>query len=282
VRKLSLKRLRVEPLEQRALLSCTLAPGPVAVDHLQVDPESYEPSSLLVRFRDDLSASAVDWGQLDQAGLAPGTRIGKAFSLVSGLREVHVDHGTNIQEALAAYRADPNVLYAEPNYRVHVAALPDDPQLSNLWGLENDGQTGGTPDADIDAALAWDVTGGAANTVVAVVDTGVDYTHEDLAANIWVNPGEIAGDGLDNDGNGFVDDVHGYDIVNGDGDPMDDHDHGTHVAGTIGAVGNNGLGVAGVNWSVQIMAVKFLDASGSGTLSDAVEAVNMLRKLVSG
>ena len=107
-----------------------------------------------------------------------------------------------------------------------------------------------------------------------MIDTGVDYNHPDLAANIWTNPGEIAGDGIDNDGNGYVDDVHGYDFINNDGNPMDDHGHGTHVAGTIGAVGNNGLGVAGINWNVQIMALKFLDATGSGSTSDAIEALN--------
>ena len=109
--------------------------------------------------------------------------------------------------------------------------------------------------------------------MVAIIDTGIDYTHPDLAANIWTNPGEIAGDGIDNDGNGYVDDVHGYDFVNNDGDPMDDHFHGTHTAGTVGAVGNNGVGVTGVNWQVKLMALKFLGASGSGSVSGAVSAL---------
>ena len=166
-----------------------------------------------------------------------------------------------------------SVLYAEPNYRVHTTQLPNDPRYSELWGLENLGQTGGALDVDIDAPEAWDVTTGD-HTLVAVIDTGVDYTHEDLAGNMWVNAGEVPGDGIDNDGNGFVDDVHGYDFVNNDGDPMDDQGHGTHVAGTIGAVGNNGVGIVGVNWNAQILAVKFLDASGSGTNADAVRAIN--------
>ena len=110
-------------------------------------------------------------------------------------------------------------------------------EYDSLWGLNNQGQTGGTADADIHAEEAWEITTGSSNTIVAVVDTGVDYLHPDLAANMWSNPGEIAGDGIDNDGNGYVDDVHGYDFANGDGDPMDDHFHGTHVAGTIGARG---------------------------------------------
>src|SRR5262249_48878129 len=146
--------------------------------------------------------------------------------------------------------------------------------FSSLWGLHNTGQTGGTPDADIDAPEAWDVTTGSSSVVVAVIDTGVDYTHPDLAANIWTNAGEVPGNGVDDDHNGYVDDVHGYDFVNNDGDPMDDHFHGTHVAGTIGAVGNNGTGVAGINWNVKIMALKFLDGNGGGYASDAIRAVN--------
>ena len=125
---------------------------------------------------------------------------------------------------------------------------PNDPSFGQTWGLNNTGQTSGqagVADADIDAPEAWDLTTGSRSIVVGVIDTGVDYTHPDLAANIWTNPGEIAGNGIDDDGNGFVDDVHGYDFANNDGDPMDDNGHGTHVAGTIAAVGNNGIGVAG-------------------------------------
>jgi len=153
-------------------------------------------------------------------------------------------------------------------------ALPNDPQLGQLWGLNNTGQNGGTPHADINAPAAWGISTGSRNVVVAVIDTGVDYTHSDLAANIWTNLRETAGNGRDDDGDGFADDVHGYDFVNNDGDPTDDFGHGTHVAGTIGGVGNNGLGVAGVNWSVSIMPLKFLGANGSGRTSDAVRAIN--------
>src|SRR4029077_14236275 len=106
------------------------------------------------------------------------------------------------------------------------------------------------------------------------IDTGIDYNHPDLAANIWTNPGEVPGNRVDDDHNGFVDDVHGYDFANNDGDPKDDNGHGTHTAGTVGAGGNNGVGVVGVNWHVQLMAVKFLGAGGSGTTSDAVRAIN--------
>ncbi|MCB0339865.1 MAG: S8 family serine peptidase, partial [Bdellovibrionales bacterium] len=121
--------------------------------------------------------------------------------------------------------------------------LPNDASFSSLWGLHNTGQTGGTLDADIDAPEAWDITTGDSSIVVGVVDTGIDYTHPDLAANMWRNPGEVAGNGIDDDGNGVVDDVFGYNAVSHNGNPMDDHNHGTHCAGTIGAVGNNGTGV---------------------------------------
>jgi subtilisin family serine protease len=139
--------------------------------------------------------------------------------------------------------------------------------------MNNTGQTGGTNDADLDAPEAWDIQTGSESTLIAVIDTGVDYNHPDLAANIWTNPGEIAGNGLDDDQNGFIDDIHGWDFVNNDADPMDDNLHGTHVAGTIGAIGDNGVGVAGVNWRTKIMALKFLGGDGSGTLADAIGAI---------
>ena len=161
----------------------------------------------------------------------------------------------------------------EPNFKVSVNRVPNDPQFGALWGLNNIGQTGGVADADIDAPEAWDTTTGSNQIIVAEIDTGIDRTHPDLAPNIWVNPGEIPGNGIDDDGNGFVDDVYGYDFYNRDADPMDDHGHGTHVAGTIGAVGDNGIGVAGVNWNVRLMSVKFIGADGYGFTSDAIDAV---------
>jgi hypothetical protein len=184
-------------------------------------------------------------------------------------------------EIIAALERDPRVRYAERNVRFRISAEPDDPSFGELWGLDNSGQPvtgfGGTPDADVDAPEAWDVTTGSADVIVGVIDTGVDYSHPDLAANIWLNESEnCAGcrnDGVDNDGNGYVDDWRGWDFLNDDNDPFDDNGHGTHVAGTIGAVGDNGRGVTGVNWSVRIIPLKFLSANGSGDASDAVRAL---------
>jgi subtilisin family serine protease len=190
------------------------------------------------------------------------------------LRTVEVrDKRRRIDEVLAELRRQPGVEYAEPDYRVHVdAQFPDDPRFGELWGLHNTGQSGGSPDADVDAPEAWDQTTGDSSLVVGVIDTGVDYTHEDLAANMWRNPGETE-NGLDDDGNGYVDDVFGVNCITGTGDPFDDHYHGTHVAGTIGAVGDNGIGVAGMSWNVRIMALKFLDSGGGGWTSDAIECL---------
>ena len=178
-----------------------------------------------------------------------------------------------VAEALATWSEDPRIEYIQPNYTLSIAAtIPNDPNFSQLWGLSNTGQTGGTADADIDAPEAWDIQTGS-DILVGIIDTGIDYTHPDLVENIWTNPGEIAGNGIDDDGNGYVDDIHGYDFAYGDSDPMDGNSHGTHVAGTIAARGNDGTGVAGINWSAQLMALKFLDDSGSGYTYNALLAI---------
>src|ERR1700682_5932829 len=171
----------------------------------------------------------------------------------------------------SALLSDPNVVYVEPNYIWHASDTPNDTSYSQLWGLKNIGQfissSPGTAGADISAEAAWRVTTGSAALVVGVVDTGVDYTHPDLAANIWSNPG----------GKGNVAcaaGTHGYNAITKTCDPSDDHYHGTHVSGTIGAVGNNALGVVGVNWVVSIMGLKFLDSQGGGTTAAAIAAID--------
>jgi len=173
---------------------------------------------------------------------------------------------------LDAVRADPAVDWAEPNYLRYPSKTPNDPLFSQQWHLLNRGQQGGLPGADIQAAAAWDSTTGDRRVVVAVVDTGIDYAHPDIQGNLWVNPREIPGNGKDDDGNGYVDDYHGIDATADTGDPMDDAGHGTHVAGIIGAVGDNGVGVSGVNWRVSLMALKFMTADG-GTVADELKCL---------
>lgn len=186
--------------------------------------------------------------------------------------------GKSVKEAIEILSKNPAVKIAEPNYLYRKALIPNDPSLGDLWGLNNTGQAGGTNDVDIDAPEAWDITTGDRDVVIGVIDTGVDYNHEDLADNAWVNPGEIAGNGVDDDGNGYIDDVYGIDAFNVDTDPMDDDSHGTHVAGTIGAVGDNGIGVVGVNHQVSIAACKFLGPDG-GSTAGAIECIDYFTDL---
>src|SRR5262245_14902904 len=243
--------LRLDPLEGRSVPNAA-APIP------QADPGSYDPHSLLIRLKADAPRVL--------AAVAPGAEFERPFGLVNGLWSVRLAAGLDVPTALVAARANPFVEYAEPNYILHVETTPNDPKYADgtLWDMNK-----------IAMPAAWDVSTGHPDVLVAVIDTGADYNHPDLAANIWTNAAEAAGTaGVDDDGNGFVDDIHGYDIVNHDGDPMDDHSHGTHVAGTIGAVGNNGVGVVGVNWSVRIMPVKTFNASGNGTTADTIAGLN--------
>ena len=198
----------------------------------------------------------------------------------SDVNVVDLPRDLAISEAVRAYEDSPDVAYAEPNFILQPSAVPNDPGYRDLWGLNNTGQTGGTVDADVDAPEVWDTTTGSPGTVVGVIDEGIDVRHPDLRDNIWTNPGEIAGNQLDDDRNGYVDDVNGYDFANNDSsvydpDPVtgDGDEHGTHVAGTIAAVGNNGVGVTGVNWEAQVASLKFLSTTG-GSTSDAIEAIN--------
>ncbi|TLM77112.1 MAG: hypothetical protein FDZ70_05885 [Actinobacteria bacterium] len=199
-------------------------------------------------------------------------------SLVPGLALVRPDAGRSAEAVRRAYANRPDVLYAEFDAIIPAVteAVPNDPRFAEQWPLANTGQNGGTPGADISAVPAWDDTVGSRDVVVAVLDGGVNYKHEDLAANAWVNPGEIAGNRIDDDGNGVVDDVHGADYVSGDGDPLDVSwiSHGTHVAGIIGAVGGNGTGVSGVSPQVSLMGIRVVDASNNLLVSNLLAGID--------
>src|SRR4051794_19468763 len=239
----------------------TAAPtGPAAV-----------PGEIVVGFRSGVRAS-----ERSAARSAADVRAQRNL-LAPGGQLVQAVNGQTVERAIAALERRSDVRYAEPNWIYHATTTtPDDPLFGSLWGLNNTGQpvnglAAGTADDDIDAPEAWDRNRGSASTVVAVVDSGVAYDHPDLAPNIWSNPGEIAGNGVDDDHNGRVDDVRGWDFADGDNDPWDYQDHGTHVAGTIAARGNNGVGIAGVAWQASIMPVRVINGLGSGTSANIAD-----------
>src|SRR5882757_659557 len=219
-------------------------------------PAAARPDRLLVK--------PAAGGNLSALHAALGTTVLREFPGIGGLQVVQVPAGADAAGLIAAYQQSALVAYAEPDFIVHALNDPNDFRYwdGSLWGLRNTGNYGGTPGADIKAAQGWDVQTSAANIIVAVTDTGARLSHEDLAANLWTNPGEsgknILGldkgmNGLDDDHDGYIDDVHGINAILGTGLPLDDYGHGTHVSGTIGGVGNNSVGVVGVAWRVQLM-----------------------------
>lgn len=266
------------PAQTRSVLATPLA---------QSDEETpaYVPGQLIIGFRPGVTQEQIadfyaTYGLAEREDLDnnpedtdPGQK----------LASVQVEVTANLVQLL---ESDPRVRYAEPNYLLHIARTPDDPDLNKLWGLHNIGQTGGLNGADVSAMQAWDITTGSKELIVAIIDTGIDFNHPDLAANMWVNPkecpqgfGKCSADGKDDDNNGYIDDFYGANTISDNGDIMDDFGHGTHVAGTIGAVGNNGVGVVGVNWNVQLLGCKFLSASGSGTTANAIKCFNYIEEL---
>ncbi|MFP6619757.1 MAG: S8 family serine peptidase, partial [Pirellulaceae bacterium] len=292
---------QLEHLEQRRLLSVS----PLATDSPDeppVDPAWFaavadpdETTRMGTRFLDHAATSQLPSSQVDLSrwivklsddlvaqyptpASANALFAGSEMEVLSGLglpgQLLVGAHCTTTGQALEFFANEPGILYYEADTVQLASLIPSDPLFDQQIGLHNTGQDGGTVDADIDAPAAWEITQGHANVVVAIIDTGIDLDHPDLAANIWTNPGEIANNGIDDDENGFIDDVHGWDFRNNDADPDDDHRHGTHVAGTVGAVGNNGVGVAGIAWHTTLMPLKFLGHNNTGFTSDAVEAIN--------
>jgi Tol biopolymer transport system component/subtilisin family serine protease len=254
----------------------------------------FVPGEILVRFRNESQAKVIERSEMSvrAEGRTLQVRV-EPFAgskLVEGLRLARVPAGDTLS-AIAELSARPEVLYAEPNYVRRINKLPNDPRFSEMWGLKNTGQPNGNGNpgsvgADIDAELAWNTTTGSRSVVVGVIDEGIDVNHEDLKDNIWKNPVEVA-NGVDDDGNGYVDDVNGWDfyhndktVFDGTGNyPADETDaHGTHVAGTIGASGDNGTGVVGINWQVSLMSLKILGPDG-GSSAGAISAYNYAGKM---
>lgn len=275
-----------------------LTPSLITTKHQE--PE-FVAGELLVRFRSDAVA-------VNKAGLRSEIvvteasrqipvqleRLTEGEDLVDGLRLARVAP-EDTESAIAALRARPDVIYVEPNFIRRKAAVPNDTRYAEQWALKNTGQFGPAGN-DIKAEAAWDITTGSRSIVVGVVDEGIDINHPDLKDNVWNNPAEIAGNGIDDDGNGFVDDLNGWDFAHDDNTvfdyalpsypPPDDYaldvdDHGTHVAGIVGALGNNAVGVSGVNWQVSLLPLKFLGQTGgsSANLLKALSYAKMMREL---
>ncbi|MCM0604963.1 MAG: S8 family serine peptidase [Xanthomonadaceae bacterium] len=212
----------------------------------------------------------------------------------ASIHVVELDQSKDTDAAIQALKANPDVEIAEKNFRINMyqdkskpaeklPGTPNDELFSKQWGMQNIGQvlgsswskSTGTAGADINVSPLWakGITG-SQDIIVAVIDTGIDLTHPDLVGNIFVNKDEIPGNGIDDDNNGFIDDVNGWNFVDKNNKPSDDHDHGTHCSGVIGATGNDKVGVTGVNWKVRILPLKFLSAKGGGTLEGAIDAIN--------
>lgn len=248
----------------------------------------------MVRLKAEESAGADDFIEDHGLDLRREYRVPEQMNLPGRMMLLDLPEGRSVEQALAELAQDRRVATAAPNHIFKVdlpepeakpepvphqseqprkltprrsslfCSVPAEPNdLGQLWGMKESNAPG-----------AWRVsTGSRQGPIVAVIDTGVDYRHRDLVANIWTNPGEIPDDGIDNDGNGVIDDIHGFNAIDGSGDPMDDHGHGTHVAGTIGAIGNNALGVVGMNWDAQIMPIKFLGKNGLGDADTSLQAL---------
>ena len=216
----------------------------------QKPAKAFVEDELLVKFKNGADTAAAR-----ETHALTGARVLEEFPAI-GWQRIKLPKGVSIKSAIERYENSSEVEAAQPNFYYHLLATPNDPEFAGMYGLTK-----------ISAPAAWDLTTGSSTVVVADIDTGLRYTHQDIAANAWTNAGEINGNGIDDDGNGFVDDYYGYDFFYNDSDPADQNGHGTHTAGTIGAVGNNGIGVVGVNWNVRLMAIKIYSPAGTDTTS---------------
>lgn len=247
----------------------------------QMDKGKYREGELIVRFK----AGVVKESTL-KVHQSMRASVKKRSAFVPTLELVQLPKDMPVKDAVAIYMENPNVANAEPNYIRKTRTIPSDTSFGRQWALNNTGQfAGGTPGADIDMPAAWNVSTGSRGVIIAVIDTGVDYNHPDLVDNIWKNPHEICNNGLDDDGNGKIDDCVGWNFFDDDNQPLDDEPHGTHVAGIIGALGNNMMGISGVMWYVQMMPLKFIgfhedvaDCGGDthfcGDVFDEIEAIH--------
>jgi subtilisin family serine protease len=220
---------------------------------------AYRADRILIKLKAGINLAALNNFHRARKG-----EVLRTFDGIGHLQILRVPKGETVTNLIAQYQKSGLVEFAEPDYEIHATATPNDPKYTDgtLWGLNNTGQDGGTVDADIDAPEGWDVLTSASNIVVAVVDSGINYNHEDLAANMWVSP---------------ADGSHGWNAVATNNLPLDDGGHGSLVAGVLGAVGNNGKGVVGVAWSVQMMACKCLTAGGTGSDSDLIACIDYAR-----
>jgi subtilisin family serine protease len=249
--------MRLSGFASLALAAC--AAGSFAFPGAASAQQPFVPGELLVRFKPQLPSQ-----QVSSVLGAEGADVQAKLPAVPGLRLVDLPADTSVREGVSNLERSPRVLYAEPNYRRQLFDLPDDPLFPKQWALRNDGQdvfgVRGLGGADENVTGAWQTQTGSSGVIVAMADTGMALNHPDLRGNLWTNPGEIPGNGIDDDGNGFRDDVHGWDFAENDSDPSDtvdqDQGHGSMIAGIIGAEGNNGVGIAGINWDVSLMPVR--------------------------
>ncbi|MEN0020321.1 MAG: S8 family serine peptidase, partial [Planctomycetota bacterium] len=291
----------IQQLEERKLLTAFAATELFATDAVAQGPAAAIESDTVLWGGGRVSAIQGQWLLTFDDALGLQGAADKAAEVASLLgidatstravgasgRYAVLNTDANIPETVAwnAPALIEGLRYFEPDFTAHqTASIPNDPFFANQYYLDNVGQlingVPGTAGADIGIVDIWDTTVGSSDVVIAVIDTGVDMDHPDLIQNIWVNPGEIPGNGIDDDGNGFVDDVNGFDFGELDNNPDDVEGHGTAVAGTLGATGNNGIGIAGVNWDVSILPLKIADNTGSLVASAIVGSHDYLTDLI--